>query len=167
MVGALPKIDRCITGTSDSYIEKLNVIQRKALRMITMSHYSAHCDPIYYKMGTLKFEHIIELEYIKSGHKLLNNMEPDPISKMFRFTKDTTTRSSGQSRMYVPKCRLDSMKGFTKYKIPVNWNKAIGISHIKLGGKIPSLVNSYKKWRLEEYSKFNCSIKNCYSCLMS
>ena len=56
---------------------------------------------------------------------------------------------------------------FTKYKIPVAWNAAIDITEIKLKGKMPSLINSYKQWRLMEYSKFECKDKNCYSCLMS
>ena len=166
----LSRLTYCCTifgGTNGSHIEKLNKLQRKALRMIAMESYVAHCDPIFYQLRTLKLEHLVELNYLKSGHNLFHNKEPEPISEMFQYAEDTNTRSSGHSRLVVPKCRVDSIKSFTKYKIPVAWNAAIDITEIKLKGKMPSLINSYKQWRLMEYSKFECKDKNCYSCLMS
>ena len=83
---------------------------------------------------------------------------------MFHFTTDTKTRSSGQRKLYVPKCRIESIKHLTKHKIPVVWNSAVDNSQIKLGGKITSLIKSYKQWRLDQYSKFLCTAKNCFSC---
>ena len=83
---------------------------------------------------------------------------------MFHFKKDTNTRSSGLRRMFVPKCRVDSIKRFTKYKIPEIWNRATENTKIKLTGKITSLIKSYTQWRLAQYSKFICTDKNCFSC---
>ena len=163
----MSRLSYCCTifgGTTGISIEKINIIQRKALRIISMARFNAHCDPIYFKLGTLKFEHLIELNFLKSGHNLLNNKEPYPISKMFHFTTDTKTRSSGQRKLYVPKCRIESIKHLTKHKIPVVWNSAVDNSQIKLGGKITSLIKSYKQWRLDQYSKFLCTAKNCFSC---
>ena len=163
----MSRLSYCCTifgGTNETCIERLNKIQRKALRIVSMSNYNAHCDPIYHKLSTLKFNHVIEINYLKSGYKLLNNKEPYPISSMFHFKKDTNTRSSGLRRMFVPKCRVDSIKRFTKYKIPEIWNRATENTKIKLTGKITSLIKSYTQWRLAQYSKFICTDKNCYSC---
>ena len=165
------RLSYCCTifgGAKRKHINKLSVVQRKALRLICLEKRSAHADPLYFKTGTLKMEHIIELNYIKIGYKLARNEEPPPIASIFNFKEinstDIMTRSCEQKRMNIPKCNLKSANKFSSYIIPKIWNTAVDALKINIQRKIHTLINTYKFYSLQSYGLFICEKVNCYSC---
>ncbi len=56
--------------------EKVTKLQQKAVRLITISKYNAHTEPIFKKLKFLKVEDILKLQQLKCYFKYTNNMLP-------------------------------------------------------------------------------------------
>ncbi len=56
--------------------ESVTKLQKKAVRIITLSKYNAHTEPIFKKLKLLKVEDILKLQQLKIYFKYTNNMLP-------------------------------------------------------------------------------------------
>ena len=147
-------------GHNNERIEKL---QKRAVRFITQSKYLAHTDPIFIKLNLLKIQDIFKLNQLKLYYKYLIKSLPDYFQNL-NFTR--------QSRYNTRRCDdLTSIK--------VNHVFATKcISH-----NIPNLINQLPneirdKFHTHSFSGFvlytrkyfikmyqpQCSIENCYIC---
>ena len=53
------------------------ILQKKAIRIITLSKYNAHTAPIYKELKLLKVSDIYKLQELKFYHKLINKQLPE------------------------------------------------------------------------------------------
>ena len=60
-------------------------LQKKAVRIITKSHFLAHTDPIFKREKILKVEDIFNVSCLKLYFKFVNNQLPGNIKKTFLF----------------------------------------------------------------------------------
>ena len=51
--------------------------RKKSIRIIHMTRYSSHTDPLFKKIRFLKFKDLFELNILKFYYKLMNNNLPD------------------------------------------------------------------------------------------
>ena len=152
------------SGSPD--IDKIEKLQKKAIRIICQKKYADHTDPLFHKTKTLKVEHLIELNFLKISNNILNSKESLPIINIFNFLNITNkrTRSDNLKLMKTPKCRIKILQGFPQYKLPSIYNNALKNYPCKIDKKISNLTSSYKKWRIMQYGQFKCTDKSCYSC---
>ena len=57
-------------------LNRICILQKKAIRVITLSNYISHTEPIFKRLGILKIEDIFLLNELKFCFRLLNNNLP-------------------------------------------------------------------------------------------
>ena len=71
----LPQLNYCILAWGHN-CKRLIKLQKKALRIISISKYIAHTDPLFKKYRILKLPHILQLQELKFYHKYINKKLP-------------------------------------------------------------------------------------------
>ena len=71
----LPQLNYCILAWGHN-CKRLIKLQKKALRIISISKYNAHTDPLFKKYRILKLPHILQLQELKCYHKYINKKLP-------------------------------------------------------------------------------------------
>ena len=56
---------------------RIFILQKRAIRIITLSKYNAHTDPIYIELKFLKLDDIYKLQQLKFYFKLINKLLPE------------------------------------------------------------------------------------------
>ena len=67
----LPQLNNCILAWGHN-CKILIKLQKKALRVISISKYNAHTDPLFKKYRILKLHHLLQLQELKCYHKCIN-----------------------------------------------------------------------------------------------
>ena len=70
-------------STFPSYIEKLNILQNKAVKLIGGVNYLDRATPYYSKLNVLKLPDLHKLEIAKFVHRFMNNTFPQSFSNFF------------------------------------------------------------------------------------
>ena len=63
------------------------VLQKKAVRIITFSHFQSHTSPIFKKLNLLKLPHIVKLHTILFMHQYYNGRLPKAFNDFFSLVK--------------------------------------------------------------------------------
>ena len=71
----LPQLNYCILAWGHN-CKRLIKLQKKALRIISISKYNAHTDPLFKKYRILKLPHLLKLQELKCYHKYINKKLP-------------------------------------------------------------------------------------------
>ena len=69
-----------------THIRKLQLLQKKAIRIITSSHYIAHTDPLFAMTKLLKLEDLYKYQLGIFMHKVTHSQLPQNMSSMFLRT---------------------------------------------------------------------------------
>ena len=68
---------------------RIELLQKKAIRLITNSNYNAHTTPLFIKLGLLKIQDMFKLKLLKFYYKLSSNLLP----KYFESYRDVIERA--------------------------------------------------------------------------
>ena len=107
--------------TTEENIQKIEILQRKCVRLLTFSPYNCHTNKIFIDLGLLKLRDIIKVEQIKLVYKFQNSNLPTDLMGLFSFTSDISTTNLELKRnmdnLYIPGIRsktygLKSVKYF-------------------------------------------------------
>ena len=71
----LPHINYCILSWGYK-CDRITKIQKRAIRLINLSKYNAHTEPIFKQFKLLKVNHILQMQEFKFYHKFKNNTLP-------------------------------------------------------------------------------------------
>ena len=71
----LPHMSYCILSWG-SQIDKIRLLQKKAIRNVTKSAYTAHTEPLHKEYNILKVQDMYQLAILKFYCKLVNNNFP-------------------------------------------------------------------------------------------
>ena len=90
----LPHFHYCLLlwGSVVKENHSLHLLQKKALRIITNSHYLAHTEPICQKLRILKISDMFSVALWKFYYKLMNNKLPEYFSFMKPVLPTATER---------------------------------------------------------------------------
>ena len=66
-------------GHNYLYRDKISIIQKNAVRIITLAAFNAHNDPIFKKLKILKIKDHITLQYCLLVYDYINNKLPKPL----------------------------------------------------------------------------------------
>ena len=80
----MPHFHYCLLvwGSNVKDGHKLHLLQKKAIRVISNSHYIAHTEPICKRLHTLKVSDMFRLAIWKFYYKLMNNKLPSYFNYM-------------------------------------------------------------------------------------
>ena len=145
------------------HMKPLEILQRKAIRVVTNSKYNSHTQPLFHKVKSLTIKDLYTLRCAKIGLKIALNKANDGLASCFRvITSNTTNTRSGENcRLYVPHARIKMTQRMPQYQIPEIWNELP--ENLKQYG-VNALSHDFNFYKMEEYSDFECKDKKCYAC---
>ena len=149
-------------ATTTSILNPLIKLQKKALRIISKAKWVTHCEPLWRKIGALKFEDLHILACIKTAYKVINDIAPAGISPILKLKCDRPRRQQRFPQLWVPFARTNQLQNLPSFQIPMQWNN---IPNTLSTASLEAFAKSYKKHMLVQYECFSCNIPNCYSCI--
>ena len=140
-------------------------LQKRAMRIISLSKYNAHTEPIFKRFNLLRLEDIFKLSLLKFQFKFKHELLPDYFSDM--FTTETlnhsyNTRHRNDPRYPVP--RTIMAEKTVRFHLP-NFIETMPTQIIaKIETHSEKGFAHYAKVKfIEQYSSV-CTIRNCFVC---
>ena len=119
-------------------------LQKKAIRIICLSKYNAHTDPLFKSLKLLKVEHFLKLQELKLYHKF-SNIELPVYLLNLPLDQSNNFNTRGQYNIHMIRVHHEFAKRSLSYSLPHTINNA------------PYLLN------LNTYIE-QCTIQNVYIC---
>ena len=151
---------------SPSILKRTNVLQKKAIRIISNVSYNSHTEPLFKSNGLLTIKNMHEFNVALFMYDYVHNELPISFNGMFTTTGDKrdnyTTRQS--SNMDIPKYKINFITKFPLINFPTIWNKWTK----KIDSSLPKHIfkSSLKDKILDGYSAvIKCNYKKCNDCM--
>ena len=131
--------------------EKIEQLQKKALRIISFSDFRAHSSPLFKKWKILKMKDIVDMQNCLLSHSFLNDRLPKSFENFFQKCSDihsTPTRSSKSEYFYMSRFKSTKygMNSITNTCIR-SWNSLTQVldspSKLQIGEIKERLFNHY------------------------
>jgi hypothetical protein len=161
----LPHINFCVLawGYNCSRIVKL---QKKAVRIVSLSKYNAHSEPILKSLKLLKVTDILKLQLLKLYFKFQNNMLPDYLQTLPFKTNRSLHDHSTRIHDYVHTNRPEHefARKCIRYSIPMIINNTPVEIIEKIHTHSLQGYAQYIKTKILLSYEENCTIIDCYVC---
>ena len=115
--------------TSEENISKIEVLQRKCVRIMTFSPYNSHSNEIFMDLGLLKVRDLISLSQLKLVYDFHNFRLPSDLMTLFKLSSDVHTthrelNSTVNRLLHIPKANTTAygLKSI-RYQCPKLWNE--------------------------------------------
>ena len=127
-------------NTYKTILNPITVLQKKAVRIITFSHFQSHTSPIFKKLDLLKLSDIVKLHTILFMHQCYNDRLPKAFNDFFSLVKHKhryNTRLASKIIYTLPLIRTNHGLHSLRFYGPKLWNsvdeelKTLSISSIK------------------------------------
>ena len=161
----LPQLNYCILAWGHN-CKRLIKLQKKALRIISISKYNAHTDPLFKIYRILKLPHILQLQELKFYHKYINKKLPAYLQsiplKQNKSFHEHLTRS--HLKLHITRTNHRFAERCIRNSIPllVNTMPMEIINKISTHS-LQNVARRIKEYYLSSY-KERCDILNCYVC---
>ena len=153
-----------VWGKSDmSNYDRLNILQKRAIRIISRSKYNSHTEPLFKALCLLKLEDIYQMNCIRLYCSFLKCSCPNYIINAVNFvSKKYSTRQSHCNYMLSIKNNLD--KQLLNYKLSDTWNKIpVSLQEQFNNMSTHAFIKKIKLHFISRY-KDDCLIDKCYIC---
>ena len=112
----------CATKTS---LTKLQLKQKKAIRIISKSTYHAHTAPLFKNLKILPLENLITYSQLKFMHNFYNNNIPLSFTEMWVTNRSRNPQINlrNAENLHVPAHSFDSIKRLPLFTFPTKWNE--------------------------------------------
>jgi hypothetical protein len=114
-----------ITGIcSKTNINKLFLLQKKAVRIITGSKFNEHTPPLFYEQSIMPLDMIIKQAKLKFMHSVKFNYCPKSFVHVFVENREEDRNYDLRNRQdfLVPRARIEHFKRMPIYTLPDEWN---------------------------------------------
>ena len=102
---------------------KLQLLQKKTIRIITSSHHIAHTDPLFAMTKLLKIEDLYKYQLGIFMHKVTHSQLPQNMSSMFlRTDKIHSHKLRNQNAYFIQQIRTNTRKSTINFSGPTFWN---------------------------------------------
>ena len=145
-------------NVSNSEINRLRKIQKKAIRQICNTTFNSHTEPLFKKLNLLRLDDIFTSACVKLFVKRMENSLPTYLHRQLPTnltTHDYETRQQGDIHQFAIKTELEKQSLNTK--ISIVWNDAP--NNVR-NSRLKSITKIYKRHLLSSYKEF-CEIENC------
>ena len=136
-----------------SVMNKISLIQKKAVRLMTFSNYRDHTEPIFKLLRILKFKDNLFLQNCLFVHDYLHGHLPDCFEKTFTKADfhNINTRHADQGSLMVPSVNSTTYGLKSIYKQCIdNWNQLIKLQkhnnidvHLLSRDQLKKLITDY------------------------
>ena len=109
--------------TSEENLMKVEVLQRKCIRIITFSDFRSPTNHLFIKHKILKVRDVIKLYQLKLVYDFFDNRLPTDLMTLFKKSSDIHNYQLRRS-LHVPSISTSTYGNFSiKFRCPVLWNK--------------------------------------------
>ena len=149
-----------------AFLYFLNAPGTLTIRIISISTYNAHTDPLFKKYRILKLPHILQLQQLKCYHKYINKKLPAYLQsiplKQNKSVHEHLTRS--HLKLHITRTNHRFAERCIRNSIPllVNTMPMEIINKISTHS-LQNVARRIKEYYLSSY-KERCDILNCYVC---
>ena len=148
---------------ADKDLKDIEILQKKAIRLVAGAPYRAHTDPLFQSLRILKFRDLVRLERAVFVHKFRHNKLPQAFSPNFMELVDNSNLARRQDPgFYNPPPNIHSLTSRSPLSKMINdWNsltfptKSIANRKAFKTDIIESLISSYT---------FHCTTPDCRAC---
>ena len=161
----LPHINYCILSWGYK-CDRITKIQKRAIRLINLSKYNAHTEPIFKQFKLLKVNHILQMQEFKFYHKFKNNTLPAYLQHLNLLPNSSihSHNTRGKTDLHIHRTTHTFAKQCLRQNIPVLLNNApSSITDKFLTHSIQGFSNYVKNHFVNKYQQ-HCTIPNCYIC---
>ena len=111
-------------NTYKSRLNQLNVLNNKAIRIMTFSDYRTHAPPLFKYLGILQFQDIVYTQIAIFMYDFHNNLLPAPFSNYFKKLSDVHSYHTRHSTLnyYLPSISTNYGKSSLKFSGISIWN---------------------------------------------
>lgn len=142
---AKPYFTYCLTLWGNSfktYLQKVEILQKKLIRILTFSEYNTHTRPLFRKFNWLDFNQLYTYFSVIHIYKCINRILPQPFWNYFKLSRSVRNSRNLQS-LY---CSISICKTSLCYSGHNIWNKLP--DKIKYAKSLNSLKHNVKKFLL-------------------
>jgi len=123
--------------TSEENIQKIEVIQKKCVRIMTFAPFTAHTNQIFIDLKILKVREVIKLNQLRLCYDFLNNNLPTDLMTLFKLSSDirsvNQTNSVVNNLFYIPKIQSSTYGNKSiRYKCAKLWNEMFKTGSIQV-----------------------------------
>ena len=161
----LPHINYCILSWGYK-CDRITKIQKRAIRLINLSKYNAHTEPIFKQFKLLKVNHILQMQEFKFYHKFKNNTLPAYLQHLNLLPNSSihSHNTRGKTDLHIHRTTHTFAKQCLRQNIPVLLNNApSSITDKFLTHSIQGFSNYVNNHFVNKYQQ-HCTIPNCYIC---
>ena len=115
--------------TSDENLKKIEILQKKCLRILTFSDFNSHTNQLFIDLGLLKVRDIIESQQLKLVYEFYDNLLPTDLQTLFTFSSDIHTtnfvlNSARKNFVHIPSINTVTYGNKSiKYHCAELWNE--------------------------------------------
>jgi hypothetical protein len=113
-----------LSSNSQQNFNRIKLIQKKAIRIVTNSSYTAHTSPLFAQLQILPYECIIRQAKLLFMHSVEHGYAPDSFSNI--WTKNAVNQGQRPLRnaedFMMPNPRTELFKRSPLYTLPLEWN---------------------------------------------
>ena len=112
------------SGTTQKNLNKIKNMQKKAIRNITKSSYTAHTAPLFTALKILPLNHLITYTKALLIHSIYHKYSPTALHNTWITNNDRNTNFELRNAydIYVPVARTDQVKRLSYFDLPATWN---------------------------------------------
>ncbi len=146
--------------------ERIIKLQKKAVRIISLSKYNAHTEPILKDLRLLKVTDILKLHELKFFYKYKNNMLPSYLLDM-PFNQNTSVHEYNtrqQQNIHQPLAKHEFAKKCIRFHLPHIINSTSSNILDKVHTHSLQGFSWYIKQNMLQNYTDTCLIVNCYVC---
>ena len=161
----LPHINYCLV-TWGYQCKRINILQKRAIRLITLSTYNCHTAPLFKKLKLLTIKDMLALQELKFYYKLTHNELPAYFQNWQIVTNSERHRHNTRRKhdIHIVGFRHTFAKRCIRINLPQTVNNTPESVKDKLfTHSFRGFVNFAKLTFLQNY-KNECTVVNCYIC---
>lgn len=163
----LPHIQYAITSwgnLKNSEIKRINILQKKSIRLICNAKYISHSEPLFKSLKLLKLNEIYQTSCCKLYHKNLKGLLPLYFKNELQTITDTHQYHTRQyNQIYAHNINQELSKQTINYKIAICWNQLPDAIFQYSHYSTKSFSKRLKHHFLSIYSQI-CDKQQCYIC---
>lgn len=155
-----------ITWGNSRSINRLLLLQKRAMRIIANTRYRAHTDPIFKSLKILKISDIYKLQISLFAFDYKHNKLPMSFTNYYinpRVSAISTRSVTNDVNIYNPRPRTCNSSESVFYMVPVIWNELS--PQIKTARSKTAFKYMLKSSMLDQYNDtVICRDTNCFNC---
>ena len=139
--------------TSEENLDKIEILQKKCVRILTFADFNSHTNQIFIDLGIIKVRDLISMNQLTLVFDFLNGQLPSDLMNLFSLSSDIHStslelNSALNNLLYIPRVKT-STYGIEslRYHCAKLWNSFFKTGLIKIDGvdyKLSDIKNSKK-----------------------